>query len=109
MQWHCQYGQENFTIRLSDKRLAKLRLYAQQKDKTMTQVLEECIDKLRLDTEVKTSVRVFNQPFRLFNGHGIKKSFRTGSGLSASLEQLLGDRSIQQLPAVCKNKLPLLR
>jgi predicted transcriptional regulator len=41
---------KNFTIRLSDKRLAKLRLYAQQKDKTMTQVLEECIDKLRLDT-----------------------------------------------------------
>ena len=41
---------KNFTIRLSDKRLAKLRLYAQQKDKTMTQVLEECIDKLKLDT-----------------------------------------------------------
>ena len=42
---------KNFTIRLSDKRLRLLRLYAQQKDKTMTQVLEECIDKLKLDTD----------------------------------------------------------
>lgn len=41
---------KNFTIRLSDKRLAKLRLYAQQKDKTMTQVLEEFIEQLKLDT-----------------------------------------------------------
>jgi hypothetical protein len=39
---------KNFTIRLSERRIAKLRRYAKEKDKTMTQVLEECIDKLRI-------------------------------------------------------------
>lgn len=39
---------KNFTIRLSERRLNKLRLYAAQTDKTMTQVIEDCIDKLKL-------------------------------------------------------------
>ena len=44
-------NKENFTIRLSLKRKNKLKLYAQQKDKTMTQVIEEMIDKLRLEKD----------------------------------------------------------
>lgn len=39
---------KKFTIRLSERRIEKLRLYAIQVDKTMTQVLEECIDKLKI-------------------------------------------------------------
>lgn len=42
---------ENFTIRLSQKRKNKLKLYAEQKDKTMTQVIEEMIDKLKLEKD----------------------------------------------------------
>ena len=42
---------ERFSIRLSQKRLDKLREYAQQKDKTMTQVIEECIDRLKLEKD----------------------------------------------------------
>ncbi len=44
-------NKENFTIRLSLKRKNKLKLYAQQKDKTMTQVIEEMIDKLKLEKD----------------------------------------------------------
>ncbi|MDR9897268.1 hypothetical protein G7B40_022265 [Aetokthonos hydrillicola Thurmond2011] len=33
-------------IRISERRLNKVRLYAAWKDKTMTQVMEECIDGL---------------------------------------------------------------
>ena len=44
-------NQENFTIRLSQKRKNKLKLYAEQKDKTMTQVIEEMIDKLKLEKD----------------------------------------------------------
>ena len=46
-------NKENFTIRLSLKRKNKLKLYAQQKDKTMTQVIEEMIDKLRLEKDTR--------------------------------------------------------
>lgn len=41
----------NFTIRLSEKRKKKLKLYAKQKDKTMTQIVEEMIDKLKLEKD----------------------------------------------------------
>ncbi|MCM0589724.1 MAG: hypothetical protein ACSI46_05360 [Gloeotrichia echinulata DVL01] len=33
-------------IRISERRLNKVRLYAAWSDKTMTQVIEECIDQL---------------------------------------------------------------
>ncbi len=33
-------------IRISERRLNKVRLYAAWADKTMTQVIEECIDRL---------------------------------------------------------------
>lgn len=46
-------NKEIFTIRLSSKRRNKLKLYAQQKDKTMTQVIEEMIDKLRLEKDTR--------------------------------------------------------
>lgn len=46
-------NKENFTIRLSWKRKNKLKLYAEQKDKTMTQVIEEMIDKLRLEKDTR--------------------------------------------------------
>ncbi len=35
-----------FKIRMDDKRMDKLRLYARAKGKTMTQVIEELIDSL---------------------------------------------------------------
>jgi predicted DNA-binding protein len=44
-------NKENFTIRLSLKRKNKLKLYAHQKDKTMTQIIEEMIDKLKLEKD----------------------------------------------------------
>jgi hypothetical protein len=34
-------------IRLSDKRMSKLREYAVLKDKTMTQIIEELIDSMK--------------------------------------------------------------
>ncbi len=37
------------SVRLSLKRIEKLKLYAQQKDKTMTQLIEEWIDRLKLE------------------------------------------------------------
>ncbi len=46
-------NKENFTIRLSLKRKNKLKLYAHQKDKTMTQVIEQMIDKLRLEKDTR--------------------------------------------------------
>lgn len=46
-------NKENFTIRLSLKRKNKLKLYAEQKDKTMTQVIEEMIDKLKLEKDTR--------------------------------------------------------
>jgi len=33
-------------IRMSERRLNKLRLYAEMKDKTMTQIIEDYIDRL---------------------------------------------------------------
>lgn len=54
MQIQCNdVNKENFTIRLSLKRKNKLKLYAEQKDKTMTQVIEEMIDKLRLEKDTQ--------------------------------------------------------
>lgn len=52
MQVQCNgMNKENFTIRLSQKRRNKLKLYAEQKEKTMTQVIEEMIDKLKLEKD----------------------------------------------------------
>ncbi len=42
---------KQFSIRLSLKRIEKLRLYAKQKDKTMTQLIEEWIDRLKLERD----------------------------------------------------------
>ena len=54
MQVQCNgMNKENFTIRLSLKRKNKLKLYAEQKDKTMTQVIEEIIDKLKLEKDTR--------------------------------------------------------
>jgi hypothetical protein len=36
-------------LRISEGRLNKLRLYSAQKDKTMTQVIEDFIDSLKLE------------------------------------------------------------
>lgn len=53
MQIQCNgMNKENFTIRLSLKRKNKLKLYAEQKDKTMTQVIEEMIDRLSLGVDI---------------------------------------------------------
>ena len=54
MQIQCNgVNKENFTIRLSLRRKNKLKLYAEQKDKTMTQIIEEMIDKLRLEKDTE--------------------------------------------------------
>ncbi|MDZ8262011.1 hypothetical protein [Nostoc sp. ChiQUE01b] len=42
-------------IRISERRLNKVRLYAASKDKTMTQVIEECIDGLPMPEIDKNS------------------------------------------------------
>lgn len=42
-------------IRLSDKRKHKLMLYAAQKDKTITGLIEEWIDSLILEKETETA------------------------------------------------------
>ena len=39
------------SFRLSEKRIAKLKNYAEQKEKTMTQVIEESIEQLKLENE----------------------------------------------------------
>jgi hypothetical protein len=49
-----------FNLRLSERRLNKLRVYAVTHDKTMTQVIEELIDSLPLESlgdSVPTSSR----------------------------------------------------
>ena len=46
-------NKKKFSVRLSIKRIEKLRLYAQQKDKTMTQLIEEWIDRLRLEKDTR--------------------------------------------------------
>lgn len=40
---------KTLNLRMSERRLNKLRLYAAQKDKAMTQVIEELIDSLELE------------------------------------------------------------
>ena len=44
---------KQFIIRLSIKRIDKLRLYAKQKDKTMTQLIEDWIDRLKLEGDAR--------------------------------------------------------
>ena len=46
---------EWFKMRMSERRLNKLRLYAAIKDKTMTQVVEELIDSLKIPEIDKNS------------------------------------------------------
>ena len=46
-------NKKQFSMRLSLKRIEKLRLYAQQKDKTMTQLVEEWIDRLKIKEETR--------------------------------------------------------
>lgn len=43
-------------IRISERRLNKLRLYATSKEKTMTQLIEDWIDRLPLPEGLETSV-----------------------------------------------------
>jgi hypothetical protein len=43
-------------LRLSEKRVAKLKAYATYKDKTVTQLIEDWIDRLPLPDVVETSV-----------------------------------------------------
>ena len=47
-------NKKQFGIRLSIQRIEKLRLYAKQKDKTMTQLIEDWIDRLRLEKDTET-------------------------------------------------------
>ncbi|BAY82332.1 hypothetical protein NIES267_18110 [Calothrix parasitica NIES-267] len=49
-------------IRLSERRLNKLRLYAASKDKTMTAVIEEIIDLLASDEIDKSLAVLKNSP-----------------------------------------------
>lgn len=44
---------KQFSIRLSIQRIEKLRLYAKQKDKTMTQLIEDWIDRLKVEKETR--------------------------------------------------------
>ena len=43
-------------IRISERRLNKLRLYAESKEKTMTQLIEDWIDRLPLPQGLEVSV-----------------------------------------------------
>jgi hypothetical protein len=43
-------------LRLSEKRVAKLKVYAEYKDKTVTQLIEDWIDRLPLPDGLETSV-----------------------------------------------------
>ncbi|MEW6495905.1 MAG: hypothetical protein AB1589_25800 [Cyanobacteriota bacterium] len=43
-------------IRISERRLNKLRLYAESKEKTMTQLIEDWIDRLPLPEGLEPSV-----------------------------------------------------
>ncbi len=47
-------------IRISERRLNKVRLYAAWKDKTMTQVMEELIDSLEIPEIDKNSNTLFS-------------------------------------------------
>ncbi len=47
-------------IRISERRLNKVRLYAAWKDKTMTQVMEELIDSLEIPEIDKNSTTLFS-------------------------------------------------
>lgn len=43
-----------FAVRMSERRFNKIHLYAAQKDKSMTQIIEEFIDSLVLEKERDT-------------------------------------------------------
>jgi hypothetical protein len=46
--WVQQMKTEWFKMRMSERRLNKLRLYAAMKDTTMTHVIEDLIDSLKI-------------------------------------------------------------
>lgn len=48
--------EKSLRFRLSDRRYNKLKLYADSKDKTMTQLIEDWIDRLPAPHGVETSV-----------------------------------------------------
>jgi hypothetical protein len=47
---------QNLHIRISEKRMKKLKAYANHKDKTVTQLIEDWIDRLPLPDVLETSV-----------------------------------------------------
>lgn len=49
-------------LRVSERRLNKLRLYASQNDKTMTHVIEDFIDSLKVKNGDSSSTPLPNQP-----------------------------------------------
>jgi hypothetical protein len=48
--------EKSLRFRLSDRRYIKLKLYAQSRDKTMTQLIEDWIDRLPSTVAVETSI-----------------------------------------------------
>jgi len=59
----CKIKAKTLTIRCSERRRNKLYLYAVQKDKTITALIEESIDSLALEKERETAG--FNLPCRV--------------------------------------------
>ena len=59
----CKMKVKTLTIRCSERRRNKLYLYAAQKDKTITALIEEWIDSLALEKERETAG--FNLPCRV--------------------------------------------
>ncbi|BAZ21840.1 hypothetical protein NIES4073_27180 [Kalymmatonema gypsitolerans NIES-4073] len=51
----CNMKGKTLTIRLSERRRNKLYLYAAQKDRTITALIEEWIDSLILEKETETA------------------------------------------------------
>jgi hypothetical protein len=47
---------KGLNLRITERRLNKLRLYAASKEKTMTQLIEDWIDRLPLPEGLETSV-----------------------------------------------------
>jgi hypothetical protein len=48
--------EKSIRIRLSEKRYLKLKAYAESKEKTMTQVVEDWIDRLQIPNVLEASV-----------------------------------------------------
>jgi len=55
---------KRLNIRISEKRLNKLRLYAVAKDKTMTQIVEEWIDLVSEEEIEKVKELIISRPKR---------------------------------------------